>query len=207
MSFGVEWGQKEGRGNFLISLHSNFPESAIMKNDNNTEIFPIVDEDGNTIGEAPRSVCHDGRSRLLHPVVHLHLFNSKGELFLQKRVMTKDIQPGKWDTSVGGHVGVGESVEEALARESLEELGLKNFSAKFLKKYIWESPVERELVNSFYTISDEIPVTDPGEIEEGKFWTMKEIMENLDKNIFTPNFENEFRMLNITFTDTINALK
>jgi isopentenyldiphosphate isomerase len=207
MSFGVEWGQKEGRGNFLISLHSNFPESAIMKNDNNTEIFPIVDEDGNTIGEAPRSVCHDGKSRLLHPVVHLHLFNGKGELFLQKRVMTKDIQPGKWDTSVGGHVGVGESVEEALARESLEELGLKNFSAKFLKKYIWESPVERELVNSFYTISDEIPVTDPGEIEEGKFWTMKEIMENLDKNIFTPNFENEFRMLNITFTDTINALK
>jgi isopentenyldiphosphate isomerase len=207
MSFGVEWGQKEGRGNFLISLHSNFPESAIMKNDNNTEIFPIVDEDGNTIGEAPRSVCHDGRSRLLHPVVHLHLFNSKGELFLQKRVMTKDIQPGKWDTSVGGHVGVGESVEEALARESLEELGLKNFSAKFFKKYIWESPVERELVNSFYTISDEVPVTDPGEIEEGKFWTMKEIMENLDKNIFTPNFENEFRMLNITFTDTINALK
>jgi isopentenyldiphosphate isomerase len=207
MSFGVEWGQKEGRGNFLISLHSNFPESAIMKNDNNTEIFPIVDEDGNTIGEAPRSVCHDGRSRLLHPVVHLHLFNSKGELFLQKRVMTKDIQPGKWDTSVGGHVGVGESVEEALARESLEELGLKNFSAKFLKKYIWESPVERELVNSFYTISDEVTVTDPGEIEEGKFWTMKEIMENLDKNIFTPNFENEFRMLNITFTDTINALK
>ena len=67
--------------------------------------------------------------------------------------------------------------------------------------------MERELVNSFYTISDEVPVTDPGEIEEGKFWTMKKIMENLDKDIFTPNFENEFRMLNITFTDTINALK
>ncbi len=178
-----------------------------MKNDNNTEIFPIVDEDGNTIGEAPRSVCHDGKSKLLHPVVHLHLFNSKGELFLQKRVMTKDIQPGKWDTSVGGHVGVGESVEEALARESLEELGLKDFNAIFLSKYIWESDRERELVNSYYTISDEVPVTDPGEIEEGKFWTMKKIMENLDKNIFTPNFENEFRMLNIIFTDTINALK
>jgi isopentenyldiphosphate isomerase len=178
-----------------------------MKNDNNTEIFPIVDEDGNTIGEAPRSVCHDGKSKLLHPVVHLHLFNSKGELFLQKRVMTKDIQPGKWDTSVGGHVDVGESVEEALARESLEELGLKNFSAKFLKKYIWESPVERELVNSFYTISDEVPVTDPGEIEEGKFWSLQKIKENLDNDIFTPSFENEFRMLNITFTDTINALK
>jgi isopentenyldiphosphate isomerase len=178
-----------------------------MKNDKATEIFPVVDEDGNTIGEAPRSVCHDGKSKLLHPVVHLHLFNSKGELFLQKRVKTKDIQPGKWDTSVGGHVGVGESVEEALARESLEELGLKNFNAKFIGKYTWESEVERELVNSFYTISDDVPVTDPGEIEEGKFWTMNEINENLDKAVFTPNFENEFRMLNITFTGTINSLK
>jgi isopentenyldiphosphate isomerase len=178
-----------------------------MKNDKATEIFPVVDEDGNTIGEASRSVCHDGKSKLLHPVVHLHLFNSKGELFLQKRVMTKDIQPGKWDTSVGGHVGVGESVEEALARESLEELGLKNFNAKFIGKYTWESEVERELVNSFYTISDDVPVTDPGEIEEGKFWTMNEINENLDKAVFTPNFENEFRMLNITFTGTINSLK
>jgi isopentenyldiphosphate isomerase len=178
-----------------------------MKNDKATEIFPVVDEDGNTIGEASRSVCHDGKSKLLHPVVHLHLFNSKGELFLQKRVKTKDIQPGKWDTSVGGHVGVGESVEEALARESLEELGLKNFNAKFIGKYTWESEVERELVNSFYTISDDVPVTDPGEIEEGKFWTMNEIKENLDKAVFTPNFENEFRMLNITFTGTINSLK
>lgn len=178
-----------------------------MKFDNDTEIFPIVDEDGKTIGEAPRSVCHDGRSKLLHPVVHLHLFNSKGELFLQKRAMTKDTQPGKWDTSVGGHMGVGESVEEAIARESLEELGLKGFHPVFLRRYVWESDVERELVNSFYTVSDEVPVTDPDEIEEGKFWSLQEIKENLDKDIFTPNFENEFRMLNITFTDTINTLK
>ena len=58
------------------------------------EWFPVVDEDGNTIGNAPRRVCHDGKSMLLHPVVHLHLFNTKGELFLQKRAKTKDIQPG-----------------------------------------------------------------------------------------------------------------
>ena len=178
-----------------------------MNNNNKTEIFPIVDEDGNKTGEAPRSVCHDGKSKLLHPVVHLHLFNSKGKLFLQKRAMTKDIQPGKWDTSVGGHVGVGETVEEALARECREELGLKILNPGFLVKYIWESEQERELVNSYYTVSDEVPVTDPEEIIEGKFWSMREIDVNLGKDIFTPNFESEFRMLNITFTNTINALK
>jgi isopentenyldiphosphate isomerase len=57
------------------------------------EWFPIVDEEGNEISRAPRSVCHDGKSMLLHPVVHLHLFNRQGELFLQKRAMSKDLLP------------------------------------------------------------------------------------------------------------------
>jgi isopentenyldiphosphate isomerase len=163
-----------------------------MKNIVPEEWFPIVDEVGNTIGKALRSVCHDGKSMLLHPVVHLHLFNSKHELFLQKRSKNKDIQPGKWDTSVGGHVSPGEAPAEALIREAGEELGLKSFVPEFLEKYIWESSRERELVNSFSTISDAIPVIDKDEIEEGRFWTLKEIKENLGKNIFTPNFEHEF---------------
>ena len=79
----------------------------------------------------------------------MHLFNSKGELFLQKRAMTKDLLPGYWDTSVGGHVSPGESPEEALKRETFEELGLKEFTYKFIRKYIWESPREKELVYSF----------------------------------------------------------
>ena len=83
--------------------------------DNSEEMFPIVDEEGNITGAATRGECHNG-SKLLHPVVHLHVFNSKGELYLQKRPEWKDIQPGKWDTSVGGHVDLGESVEMALKR-------------------------------------------------------------------------------------------
>ena len=78
--------------------------------DNSEEMFPIVDEEGNITGAATRGECHNG-SKLLHPVVHLHVFNSKGELYLQKRPEWKDIQPGKWDTSVGGHVDLGESVD------------------------------------------------------------------------------------------------
>jgi isopentenyldiphosphate isomerase len=166
-----------------------------MQDRDQIEIFPIVDEQGNTIGEASRSVCHDGISKLLHPVVHLHVFNSAGELFMQKRGITKDIQPGKWDTSVGGHVSPGESVEEALAREAEEELGLKNFIPEFLLKYIWESPRERELVNSFSTILDEYPVINGDEIDEGRFWSLKEIKDHIGKGIFTPNFEHEFEMM------------
>jgi isopentenyldiphosphate isomerase len=164
-----------------------------MKTSDPEEWFPIVDEDGNTIGKALRSVCHDGKSMLLHPVVHLHLFNNKGELFLQKRAKTKDIQPGKWDTSVGGHISPGESPDDALIREAHEELSLQNFIPEFIGKYIWESSRERELVNSFSTISDQKPVIDKFEIEEGSFWSLDEIENSLGKDIFTPNFEHEFK--------------
>jgi len=167
----------------------------LMKSLKHEEWFPIVDEDGNTIGKALRSVCHDGRSKLLHPVVHLHLFNSRGELFLQKRAKTKDIQPGKWDTSVGGHISPGETPVVALIREAGEELGLRDFFPEFRGKYIWESSQERELVNSFSTISDQKPVIDKYEIDEGRFWSLSEVERKLDEDVFTPNFEYEFRKL------------
>jgi isopentenyldiphosphate isomerase len=159
------------------------------------EWFPVVDINGNVTGKALRRTCHDGKSMLLHPVVHLHLLNTKGELFLQKRAETKDIEPGKWDTSVGGHVSLDESIDAALLREVREELGLTISSPGFLTRYIWQSSRERELINSYSTISDENPIINKSEISEGMYWTIKEINKNFGKNIFTPNFEHEFKLL------------
>ena len=112
--------------------------------DNSEEMFPLVDEEGNITGAATRGECHNG-SKLLHPVVHLHVFNSQGELYLQKRPDWKDIQPGKWDTAVGGHVDLGESVEMALKREAREELGITDFTPERLMHYVFESAREKEL--------------------------------------------------------------
>lgn len=165
-----------------------------MKYSDPEEMFPLVDEEGNTTGEAPRSVCHNGISMLLHPVVHLHIFNNDGDLFLQKRSMRKDTQPGKWDTSVGGHFAPGEKEIDALMREAWEEMGITEFIPEPLGRYKWESPVERELVYSFKTVSDQRPIINPWEVEEGRFWTHLQIKEALGKGIFTPNFEKEYSL-------------
>jgi len=158
------------------------------------EIFPIVNEQGETIGAATRKECHSG-SFLLHPVVHLHIFNSQGELYLQKRNMNKDIQPGKWDTAVGGHVNLNEKVEDALYREAGEELHIAGFVPEFAFRYVFRSDVEQELVNSYYTrYSGEIN-PDKSEISEGRYWKPEDIKSAIGKNIFTPNFESEFSKL------------
>jgi len=158
------------------------------------EYFPLVDEDGNVIGKASRQECHAG-TFLLHPVVHLHVFNSKGELFLQKRSETKDIQPGKWDTSVGGHVDYGEETMHALYREAREELGIEIADPVFLYRYVFRSDVETELVNTYYVICDEPIHCDPVEISEGRFWKKDEILSNTGIKVFTQNFEIEFDKL------------
>ena len=154
------------------------------------EFFPLVDENGRVVGKALRSECHNG-SKLLHPVIHLHVFNRKGELFLQKRSENKDIQPGKWDTSVGGHIDFGELVEDALKREAWEELGIVCFNPVFLRKYLFESDIEKELVYSYKTIYEGVIRIDQSEVTEGRFWTLEEIREKTGMGIFTPNFEDE----------------
>lgn len=160
--------------------------------DNLQEIFPIVDEEGKVIGSATRGECHSG-SKLLHPVVHLHVFNSNGDIYLQRRPEWKDIQPGKWDTAVGGHIDYGETPEEALHREVREELDITDFQAEFVDKYVFESKRERELVYVSRTIYDGEIRPSAEELDGGRFWTIQEIYEAMGKDILTPNFEYEYK--------------
>ena len=162
----------------------------MIKKDNNEEIFPVVDENGKTVGKATRGECHSG-SKLLHPVVHLHLFDSSGRIYLQQRPLWKDIQPGKWDTAVGGHIDYGETVEAALRRETQEELGLTDLSVEFLLKYVFESERERELVHVFRATYDG-DVRPSEELDGGRFWSLDELRESFGKGVLTPNFEQEY---------------
>lgn len=158
------------------------------------EWFDIVDEEGRVKGKAPRSVCHSGPG-MLHPVVHVHIIDPKDRIFLQKRSQKKQVQPGKWDTSIGGHISSGEKLEEALKREAAEELGITDFNVQFVSRYTWKSDIESELVFMFVSRYNRAITINKEEIDEGKFWRIKKIKESLGKGIFTSNFEYEFDIL------------
>lgn len=158
------------------------------------EWLPLVSDDGKIIGKAPRQAVHQGE-KLLHPVVHLQVVNRQKAILLQKRPLSKLIQPGKWDTAVGGHISLGETLEDALRREAAEEIGLKQFSARLVRVYRWETEVEAELVYLFLTRDSRGVAVQSDEVEELRFWTPKQVEKNLGSNIFTPNFEYEFNWL------------
>jgi isopentenyl-diphosphate delta-isomerase type 1 len=155
------------------------------------ELFEIVDERGEVIGTAPRSECH-GNPALVHRAAHVLVFNSEGGLLLQLRSMDKDIQPGKWDTSVGGHLAVGETYEQAAAREMGEELGITGVELKYLYDYPLRNEVESENIRSFMVVYDGPVTHQPEEIDDVRYWSVEDIKKNMGSGIFTPNFEQEF---------------
>jgi len=153
----------------------------------------VVDPNGALVGRALRREVH-GNPELLHPVVHCLVRDTEDSLLLQLRGLGKDIQPGRWDTSVGGHVGIDESIESAVVREIREEIGVEVTAAalRFLYRYLMRNSIESELVYTFELIHEGPFIAEPKEIDELRFWSVTDISRALGAGVFTPNFEQEF---------------
>jgi isopentenyldiphosphate isomerase len=171
----------------------------VTRQEDGGELLEIVDESGCVIRRAPRGQFH-GDPSLAHRAVHVFVKNSCGDFFLQKRSHTKRVQPGRWDTSVGGHLAPGESYEAAALRELEEELGVRLTDASRLRHahdYVWRSEIETEHVRTF-VLDNEGPFTlHPEEIDDGRFWSEREMREAVGTGVLTPNLEEELRRLKV----------
>ena len=156
------------------------------------ELLEIVDENDSVIGVKSRAECH-GNPQYTHRVAHVLLFNSSGELLLQKRSMKKDLEPGKWDSSVGGHLEVGETYLQAALREMQEELGIEGVIVEELFRYQYRDDIQSENVTVYKTIWDGDIEYDKDEIDQVRFWSIDEIQSSIGSGIFTPIFEQLFK--------------
>ena len=154
------------------------------------EVLEIVDKDGRTLSVAPRSEIH-GNPELLHKVAHVLVFNDKGELLLQKRSMNKDVAPGRWDTSVGGHVSPEEDPATGAVREMEEELGVVPDRLDFLYSYIHSNNYESELVFTHSCLRNGPFSFNREEIDAVRFWGLEEIRGSMGKGVLSDNFESE----------------
>lgn len=153
----------------------------------------VTDDDSLVLGPVSRRLCH-GDPALVHRSVHVLVLSPEGALLLQKRSLAKDTQPGKWDTSVGGHVGFGQTYEEAARREAEEELGLVLGPLEFLYCSRIRNAVESENIATFLEVSAGPFTPSPEEIDAIRFWNRADIEASLGQGVFTPNFEEEFAL-------------
>jgi isopentenyldiphosphate isomerase len=138
------------------------------------EIFDVVNDRDEVIDRRSRHEVH--RLGLMHRAVHVLVFNSAGQLFLQKRSMSKDRQPGLWDSSSSGHVDSGEDYDHCAVRELGEEIGLKLDSPpQRLFKLPAGSETDQEHVWVYRCQSEGPFQLDANEIERGGWFSPGEI--------------------------------
>src|SRR3569833_2747807 len=135
------------------------------------DIFDGVNERDEVIDRKPRSEVH--RLGLLHRAVHVLVFNARGQIFLQKRSMKKDRQPGVWDSSASGHVDSGEDYDTTEVREVWEEIGLRlpKSPQRLFKIDACES-TDQEFVWVYRTESEGPFKLHPDEIDEGGWFSL-----------------------------------
>jgi isopentenyldiphosphate isomerase len=138
------------------------------------EIFDVVDARDQVIGRRPRGEVH--RLGLMHRAVHVLVYDTKGRIFLQKRSMKKDRQPGLWDSSASGHVDSGETYEACAVRELREEIGLQPGSLPLKLFKLAASPETDQEHVWVYRCEAEGPFTlAPDEIERGDWFEPAEV--------------------------------
>src|SRR5262245_40051256 len=144
------------------------------------EIFDVCNERDEIISQKTRQEVH--RLGLRHRAVHVLVFNSRGDVFLQKRSMKKDCFPGKWDSSASGHLDCGEDYDACAVRELREELGLEASSTPERLFKIDACPETGQEFVWIYRCQAEGPFTlQAEEIEQGAWFAPGQVSRWLEE--------------------------
>jgi isopentenyldiphosphate isomerase len=156
------------------------------------EIFDVVNERDEVIDRQPRREVH--RLGLRHRAVHMLVFNRRGQVFLQKRSLKKDREPGVWDSSASGHVDSGEDYDAAAVRELREEIGLDLKTAPSRRFKIFARPETDQEFVWVYRCEAEGPfVLHPEEIDCGDWFAPEEVTRWLSER--PQEFATAFRLI------------
>lgn len=153
-----------------------------MKKISDLEMVDVVNEDNNVLSIVLKHDAH--KEGLLHRTILAQLINSRGEWILVKQSSDRQ-DAGQYVSPVGGHVRSGESEVDALRRETLEELGLKEFNLKFIGRGIFNRKVLGRKENHYfilYEIYSDKKIRLGPEAESYKSFTKKEIKKLLKDN-------------------------
>lgn len=138
------------------------------------EIFDVVNERDEVIGRETRREVH--ARGLMHRAVHVLVFNRAGQVFLQKRSLRKDRQPGLWDSSASGHLDSGEDYDACAVRELREEIGLRLAAApQRLFKLPASAQTDQEHVWVYRCEAEGPFELQAEEIERGDWFTRREV--------------------------------
>ncbi|MDR2550078.1 MAG: NUDIX hydrolase YfcD [Desulfobulbus sp.] len=137
------------------------------------ELVEIVDQDNNPIGAVTRRIMR--QQNLIHRASYVLVFNREGQLFIQKRTLTKDIYPGYWDLAAGGVVQAGEPYLESAQRELREELGLAGVKLAHLFDQYFEEDGNRVWGRIFSCVSEGPFILQEEEIDYGRFIDLDQI--------------------------------
>lgn len=135
----------------------------------------FVNEKDEVLGNLPKKEIYE--KQLTHRIVHIFIFNNKGERALQLQSRQKSFCPLHWATSATGHVKSGETYEQAALRELEEEIGVKT-TIDFLHKDLYE--VRKgftKFLSTFKTIYNGPFILKPDEVEKVEFFSLEEIQK------------------------------
>lgn len=138
------------------------------------ELLWQVDEHDRPLGACRRGDAH--RLGLRHRAVHILVYNPSGAVFLQKRALSKDVNPGLWDTSAAGHVDYGEDYDDCARREVWEELGIQaGENLESLFKLEAGAHTGWEFVQVYRLSHNGSLTPNPDEIETGRWFAPAEL--------------------------------